>query len=297
MTDLVEVHDNPELASPVMVVALEGWIDAGMAAANAMATMLATTESTPVATFDADRIIDHRARRPIMHLVNGLITGLGWPSTELHAGTDAAGNDVLLLSGAEPDFEWAAFTETVLEMAEDFECRMIVYFGAYPAPVPHTRAVNLAITTSSAELSDQLRGYVRGSLDVPAGIHAVLDVEGNRIGIPTVGLWAQVPHYVSSMPYPGASLALLEGLHHVAGLTVDTGQLASDTAANRDRLDALVAENPEHQAMVRQLEEVVDAGVGSPEVEAPTFEFDDLPSGDELAAELQEFLKQRPDDD
>jgi hypothetical protein len=297
MNDLVELHDSPELVAPVMLLALEGWIDAGGAAASAMATLLATTDPRPVATFDADRIIDHRARRPIMQLVNGLITGLSWPSTELMAGTDAVGNDLLLLSGAEPDFEWAAFTEAVLELAEDVECRMIVYFGAYPAPVPHTRATNLAVTTSSVTLSDQLRGYVRGSLDVPAGIQASLDVEANRIGIPTLGLWAQVPHYVSSMAYPGASLALLEGLSDVAGLTPDTGQLAADAAATRDRLDRLVAENPEHQAMVQQLEQVVDAGIGGPDADAPVLGLGDLPSGDELAAELQEFLNQRPDED
>lgn len=297
MNDLVEMHDNPELVSPVMIVALEGWIDAGMAAASAMATLLATSDPSPVATFDADRIIDHRARRPIMHLVNGLITSLGWPSTTVAAARDSTGNDMLLLSGAEPDFEWLGFTEAVLELAEDFECRMIVYFGAYPAPVPHTRGVNLAVTTSSVSLSDGLRGYVRGSLDVPAGIQASLDVEANRVGIPTLGLWAQVPHYVSSMPYPGASLALLEGLRDVAGLHADMGQLASDAAATRDRLDALVAENPEHQAMVRQLEEVVDSGIGGPDQDAPLLGLGDLPSGDELAAELQEYLNQRPDDE
>ena len=294
MSDLVEVHETPELSAPVMVVALEGWIDAGAAAVGAMATMLESTHSTPVATFDADRIIDHRARRPVVHLVNGMITGLDWPGTEVSAGADRAGNDILMVSGAEPDFEWAGFTEAVVEMAEDFECRMMVYFGAYPAPVPHTRAVNLAITTSSSAMSDQLRGYVRGSLDVPAGIQAVLDVEANRVGVPTVGLWAQVPHYVSSMPYPAASLALVEGLRHVAGLEVDTGALAAEAASNRDRLDRLVAENPEHQAMVRQLEQVADTA--EPEQDAP-LGMGDLPSGDELAAELQEFLRQRPDNE
>jgi hypothetical protein len=297
MNDLVDVHETPELSAPVMLIALEGWIDAGGAASNAMATMLATTDPQPVASFDADRIIDHRARRPIMQLVNGLITGLTWPSTELMSGSDAEGNDLLLLSGAEPDFEWTAFTESVLEIAEDFECRMMVYFGAYPAPVPHSRPINLAVTTSSVTLSDQLRGYVRGSLDVPAGIQASLDIELNRIGIPTLGLWAQVPHYVSSMAYPGASLALLEGLRDVAGLSLDTGQLAIDAAATRDRLDALVAENPEHQAMVHQLEQVVDSGLGGPDEDAPLLGLGDLPSGDELAAELQEFLNQRPEDD
>lgn len=294
MSDLVELHESPELSSPVMVVALEGWIDAGAAAVNAMAAMVDTTDSSPIATFDADRIIDHRARRPVMHLVNGMVTGLDWPGTEVRVGADRSGNDLLMLTGAEPDFEWAGFTDAVLEMAEDFECRMLVTFGAYPAPVPHTRGVNLAITTSSSDLSDQMRGYVRGSLDVPAGIQAVLDVEANRIGVPAVGLWAQVPHYVSSMPYPAASLALVEGLRHVAGLDIDPGGLAAEAASNRDRLDRLVAENPEHQAMVRQLEQVADTA--EPEEDAP-LGMGDLPSGDELAAELQEFLRQRPDDE
>lgn len=293
MSELVEVHDNPELSSPVMVVALEGWIDAGAAAQGAMGTLVAETDSAPIATFDADRILDHRARRPVVHLVDGFITGMEWPRTEVHAGADRQGRDLLLLDGAEPDFEWAGFTESVLEMVEDFECAMVVYLGAYPAPVPHTRAVNLAVTTSSAEMSDRLRGYVRGSLDVPAGIHAVLDVEANRIGVPTVGLWAQVPHYVSSMPYPAASLALLEGVNEVAGLDLPTGDLATEAASNRDRLDRLVAENPEHQAMVRQLEEVVDSA--APADESP-LGMGDLPTGDELAAELQEFLRRRPED-
>lgn len=296
MSDLVDIHDNPQLAAPVMVVALEGWIDAGVAAAGAMSTLEASTGATPIATFDADRILDHRARRPIMHLVNGLVTGLDWPGTQLQAGADAGGNDLLLLTGAEPDFEWSAFTSAVLELMEDFECSKVVYLGAYPAPVPHTRGVNLAVTTSSVELSEQLRGYVRGSLDVPAGIHGVIDVEANRIGVPTLGLWAQVPHYVSSMPYPAASLALLEGLQDVAGLNIDVGELAGDAAATRDRLDRLVGENPEHQEMVRQLEEVVDSSAPAEEPGTP-MAMGDLPSGDELAAELQEFLKQRPEDD
>lgn len=297
MSELLIVHDHPELAAPVMIIALEGWIDAGVVSAGAMATLLSTAETTPVASFDADRIIDHRARRPIMHLVNGLITGLDWPSTEIVAATDTTGSDMLLLSGAEPDFEWAGFTESVIEVAEDFECRLLVYLGAYPAPVPHTRPVNLALTTSSVAISGRLRGYVRGSLDVPAGIQAGIDIEANRIGVPTLGLWAQVPHYVSSMPYPAASLALLEGLRDAAGLQVDTGELPTEAAATRDRLDSLVAENPEHVAMVHQLEEVFDSGVGGPERDAPLLGLGDLPSGDELAAELQEFLRQRPDED
>ena len=296
MNELVEIHEHPDLTDPVMVVALEGWIDAGVAAAGAISTIISSIEGTTIATWDADRIIDHRARRPVMQIVNGVITNLEWPSTRLFAGTDSSGHDMLVLSGAEPDFEWQAFTASVLELAEDFECSRIVYLGAYPAPVPHTRGVNLAVTTASADLSEQLRGYVRGSLGVPGGIQAVIDVQANAVGIPTLGLWGQVPHYISSMPYPPASLALIDGLRDTAGLDIDVGELAGDTARTRDRLDALVAENPEHQQMVAQLEEVFDASADQQEPPTP-MALGEIPSGDELAAELQEFLQQRPEDD
>lgn len=292
---LVDLHFSPELSDPVMVIALEGWIDSGGGGANAMAALLSSTNAETIAEFDTDRLLDHRARRPIMHLVNGLITSLNWPGIELRAGTDSAGNDMLALVGAEPDFEWQAFADTVVELADDHECRMIVTLGAYPAPVAHTRPTALSVTTSSAQLSSTLHGYVRGTLDVPAGIHAVIDVAANEGGIPTLGLWAQVPHYVASMPYPAASAALLDGLRDVAGLQIDQGQLPSDARGTRVRLDELVAENPEHQAMISQLEELMDQGLGGPD-DAPTIDFDRLPSGDELAAELQEFLRDQPGD-
>ena len=113
MSDLVELHGHPPMSSPVMVLALEGWIDAGMAAAGAMSAILDGIDTEPFATFDTDVLLDHRARRPIMHLVDGVNTGLSWPSLELRAGTDAAGQDVLLLLGAEPDHAWRAFSDAV----------------------------------------------------------------------------------------------------------------------------------------------------------------------------------------
>lgn len=292
---LVEILHDPELHDPVMVVALEGWIDSGLAASTAMSVILSGSDAETVAQFDTDRLLDHRARRPMVHLVNGLITGLTWPGIELRAGVDADGRDVLLLVGAEPDFEWQAFTDAVVDLAQGFGCRMLVELGAYPAPVAHTRTSALSVTTSSTELSDTLHGYVRGTLDVPGGIHSVLDVEANDNGIPAVGLWAQVPHYVASMAYPAASVSLIEGLHDVAGVRFEPGQLESDARATRIRLDELVAENPQHQAMVAQLEEMMDQGLGGPDA-APTFGFDRIPSGDELAEELQRFLQDRPDD-
>ncbi len=296
MTGLLEYHLHPDLTSPVLVVSLDGWIDAGASAAGAMTSLIDASGAEIIASFDSDRLLDHRARRPVMHLINGVISGMDWPSVDLYAGTDAAGADILLLTGAEPDFEWEAFTRTVMELVEDNEVSMLMYLGAYPAPVPHTRPVTLSITTSSDDMSDRLRGYVRGSLDVPAGIHAVLDVEATGMGIPAVGLWAQVPHYISAMPYPAASLALLQGLDEVAGLTVDAKDLVAEAAATRDRLDSLVAENPEHQAMVHQLETVIDTAEPTEDPAGP-ITIGEIPSGDELAAEFQRFLEERPDSD
>lgn len=291
---LVTVNHSPELDEPVLLVALEGWIDAGMAAANAMSLLLGRSDDEPVAEFDIGRLLDHRARRPIMHLVNGLITSLSWPTIELKAVSDSAGNDILLLAGAEPDFEWGNFCNTMVDFAHGFGCRMAVTLGAYPAAVAHTRSTSLSVTTSSIDLSSSLHGYARGTLDVPSGVHAALDVALNQAGIPTLGLWAQVPHYVSAMNYPAASVALLEGLHEVAGLTIEHSELVSDATATRLRLDELVAQNPQHQSMVQQLEELMNQGVGGPD-DAPTIGFDRIPSADELAAEVQEFLQRRPD--
>ena len=297
MSDVYERIFVPELDRPVLVVGLEGWIDAGLGAANAMSAILTGADAETVASFDADRLLDHRARRPIMHLEAGLITGLTWPATELRAGLDEQGDDVLLLVGAEPDFEWLAFTEAIVELALDFDCRMAVTLGAYPAPVPHTRDTKLALTTSSSELADHLRGYVRGTLDVPAGIHAVLDQALNSNGVPTLGLWAQVPHYVASMPYPAASVALLDGLTRATGVIPDYGDLVQEAAEPRNRLDQLVAENPQHQTMVAQLEEVADAEDEVAGEDGDTLLGEGgLPSGDELAAELQEYLRNRGDD-
>ncbi|HEX2578387.1 MAG TPA: PAC2 family protein, partial [Aquihabitans sp.] len=136
---LYDLHDQPSLDAPVLVVVLEGWIDAGYAAGTAVKTLLDGLDTYPVATFDADQLLDHRARRPIMHLVEGVNTGLSWPGIELRAGTDEDGHDLLLLLGAEPDHAWRGFTEAVVELAQDLGVRLVVGLGAYPATVPHTR--------------------------------------------------------------------------------------------------------------------------------------------------------------
>lgn len=283
MSDLVELADHPPLHDPLLLVVLEGWIDAGAAAGSAMQAILDAHESDLVATFDADALLDHRARRPIMSLVDGVMTRLAWPSIELRALTDLEGRHVLALVGAEPDHAWHSFTRAVVDLALGLDVRMVVGMGAYPAAVPHTRDTNLAMTSPSEDLLGSFVGFVRGSVDVPGGIQAAIEHGAAAAGIPSLGLWAQVPHYVSAMPFPPAAIALIQALQRVAGTRFSVGDLSAEAATGRTQLDQLVAGNAQHEAMIRQLEEMYD--------QHQVGDLGPLPTGDELAAELQAFLR------
>ena len=269
---------------PVLVIHLEGWIDAGLGGNTAMASLLEAAEAQPVAVFSGDDLIDYRARRPTIHIHDGLNQGLTWPQIRLLLTTDRQGRDMLLLVGPEPDMRWNAFVHDVVELAGALGVRLAVGLGAFPAPVPHTRPVRLASTSTDAELAGRV-GFVAGDIEVPANIEAALELGFQAAGIPAIGLWARVPHYVAALPYPAASAALIGGLAAVAGVTLDPTSL--DTAADvaRRRVDDLIANSAEHQAMVSQLESTVDSSEGTP------LDLGEIPSGDEIAAELQRFLR------
>ena len=287
---LFELVERPDLEAPVLVLALDGWIDAGLGAANARTALLTMIDTTLVATFDADELLDHRARRPTMHLSDGVMERLTWPTIELRAGSDLDGNDVVLLVGAEPDHRWQAFSEAAVDLAMELGVRLVVGLGAYPAPVPHTRPTRIATTASDPSLARF--AAVRSTIDVPSGINAAIEWRAHELGIPAVGLWAQVPHYVAAMPYPAASAALVEALALVGELQIDVAPLHDEAAAARQRLDALVEQNPEHVQMVHQLETAYDneisvTNMGDTGLAGP------LPSGDELAAEVERYLREQ----
>ncbi|MCU1460175.1 MAG: hypothetical protein JWO37_250 [Acidimicrobiales bacterium] len=288
--ELTSDATNLSLARPVLVVAMEGWIDAGAAAETALATLMSTGTPTVVATFDDDRLLDHRARRPVMHLEDGINTGLTWPETRLLAmPARAVGRDALFLVGPEPDHEWRGFCDAVFTLATQFGVALAVGLGGFPAPVPHTRPARVVATATTPDLAADV-GFLPVTIDVPAGIESAIEARFAAGGLAAVGLWARVPHYVSAMPYPDASAALLETLQRVAGVGADTTELRTEARAHRDRVDELVAGNAEHTAMVRALEAQLDEEAdrfANPLSGGP----DGLPSGDELAAELERFLR------
>ncbi len=277
---LYEVVQRPDLDEPILVVGLEGWVDAGLGSAQVVEHLRATRELVTLARFDTDLLLDFRARRPVMNLIDGVNHDLEWPFVELAAATDLDGRDTLLLLGAEPDARWRQFCSAVIDLAHDFGVTLIATIGAYPSATPHTRPCRLTSTATADHLLDPSQ-IVAGRLDIPAGISAAIARLGAETGIPAIGIWAQVPHYAASMPYPDASVALIDGLRERAGRRFDAGGLIDRAGQARERLDELVEASDEHRELVQQLEALHDR------TEEPM----DLPTGDQLAAQLQEFLR------
>ena len=283
---LYERHGAQRPDRPVLVTCLEGWVDAGLGADGAISALLAAAPTELVATFDGEALIDQRARRPVAHIAEGVNEGLTWPVIQVRAGTDRLGADVCYLIGPEPDFRWPSFVTDVVTLARELGVRLVVGLGAFPAPAPHTRPVRLAATAprASADLVSRV-GVVQGEIDVPSGVWGALEIAFGDAGVPVVGLWARVPHYVSGMSFPAASAALIDGLVAVAGLSLDSTGLHTAADTSLRQVDDLIAKSDEHTAMVRQLERSVDAAEGNP------LEVGHLPTGEELADELERYLR------
>ncbi len=285
----------PELEKSLLVVMLSGWIDASAASASAMEILIFETAAKPLLTFDADTFIDYRARRPTMELRDGVNTKLTWSAPELLLGNDNNGRPVLLLTGPEPDSRWQKFTEIVSQLAVALDVRRMLGIGAYPIATPHTRAVQVSCSSPSREIIATLP-YIKNSVDVPAGMEAALEHALASRNIGAIGLWAQVPHYVASMAYPAASAALLEAVCESGDIVIDTSNIRQQAALQRERLDQLVLANPEHSSMLTQLELAFDQSHSGNGTMTTGFGGAPLPNGDELAAELEQFLKQHPAD-
>ncbi|MFZ9629946.1 MAG: proteasome assembly chaperone family protein, partial [Ilumatobacteraceae bacterium] len=248
-------------------------------------------DATGLVTFDGDTFIDYRARRPVMELREGVSTRLVWADLELRRGTSPNGVDVLLLTGPEPDMQWRSFARHITMLATRLGVYQMVGLGAYPFATPHTRSPRLSGTSPSSDVIESVP-YLRSSLDAPAGAAAVLEHALTEAGIASLGLWAQVPHYVSAMAYPAASVALLHALHDVTGIAVEMTSLESEAIAQQRRIDRLIEGNDEHVSMLRQLEAAYDSSV----TESDSFSAQGpLPTGDDIAAEFERFLRDQAD--
>jgi PAC2 family protein len=265
----------PELKEPAVVVALDGWVDAGSAATNAAAIL--AHGGRVVATFDADSIFDYRARRPTLEIVHGRPRSLEWPELTIRA-SKVGEHDVLVFSGAEPDYRWHELSADVAGLAVQLDVSQWISLGAIPAAVPHTRPVPILGTESRAGL---LQGGVapgpQGVLRVPSAAISIFDIAVAKAGIPSVGYFAQIPHYVSG-EYPQASIDLLHTLGRHFDAELDYGRLPEEARLMRVRLDAATAREETTKTYVERLETLVDEAR--------------LPSGDDLISEIERFLRE-----
>jgi proteasome assembly chaperone (PAC2) family protein len=277
--------DRPNLRRPVLLVALEGFVDAGAVASTAGMFLRHRWQSDVVATFDRDALIDFRARRPTVVVDAGRVRRLDWPDLELCAAETEGPHDVLLLLGPEPDMRWEAFCETVTEVCLELGVEVVIGLGAYPAAVPHTRPTSI-VKASNAVAGDlvpeatKIPGY-----NGPVGAGTALQVALGDAGIPAVGLWAEVPHYIAQSPHPSAALSMVRLVAATLSTEVDTAELEAAAALHRTQIDEAVTEHPDAAEMVHALEAHVDAGGAA----------EDLPTGDDMAAEIERFLRTQQD--
>lgn len=283
----------PSLSSATMVAMLTGWIDASGAAAAAMEHLASETVASPVVDFDPDTFIDYRARRPVMELRDGVNTRIAWGTPQIRVGRDDADNPVVLLTGPEPDSGWRLFADSVAEIALRMGVVRLIGLGAYPFGAPHTRPVGITATSPDPSVISRL-ALSRTTMDVPAGVEAILEHAFVDRGMSAMGVWAQVPHYISAMAYPAASARLIGAVTDETGWSIDTSPLRREAAIQQERLDQLVLGNPEHAEMLHKLEAAYDDmhGTVAPGPDGPAGVMDsELPTVDEIAAEVEQFLR------
>jgi proteasome assembly chaperone (PAC2) family protein len=306
MQPLLWDHRPTGLRDPAMVCAFQGWNDAGDAASTAVAFMGSALEARRFAHIDTEEFYDFQANRPRIRFSAGgddsppARREIEWPSVEVsEAIVPGAKRDLVLVQGVEPSLRWRTFSAAIVELAEALGVGLVITVGALLADVPHTLPVTMTGFSSDPALMERMGTASHPSrYEGPTGIVGVLHTATTAAGLPSMSLWASVPHYVAAAPSPKAALALVRRLESLVGVTVDAQEL-EEAAANYERQVGLaVSSNPEVQAFVERLEQdaASDEDEYAPESERTggwgSIASEDLPSGELLASEFQRFLRQ-----
>jgi outer membrane murein-binding lipoprotein Lpp len=288
----------------LLVVAFEGWNDAGEAASSAVRVLQELLELVPLHVFDSETFYDYQYVRPTIGFNDEGSRVLRWPTStvfapmvpgstpipladdaELHVTGNNAGN-IYLLQGIEPSRNWQTFASEVIDVCLAADISGVVLLGAMLADVPHTRPIHTFVSSENAHVRQQL-DVERSSYEGPVGILSVVAMAAEAAGIPTVAIWASVPHYVHQGPSPKATLALIDKLEELVDVVIPRGDLVAEAAAWEAGVNKLASEDEDMTAYIAQLEQARDVA-DSPQA-----------SGESLAQEFERFLrdKERPDDD
>jgi hypothetical protein len=288
---VIEFNGIGELTSPVAIAGFEGWNDAGEAASGVVNHLGIAWQAAPIGAIDPEEFYDFQVNRPVVKIEGGHTRRLIWPTTRVSLAradppdgtTPPTGlnRDVVLVHGIEPNMRWRAFSEELVNGLQSLGVEMVILLGALLADAPHTRPVPVSVGSTNAKLASELAGGGRSDYEGPTGILGVLQHTCNGAGLPTVSLWAQVPHYVAQPPSPKATLALLRGVEDILDAPLPLADLPEEARAWERGVDELAQQDSEVADYVRTLEEAKDAM--------------DLPeaSGDAIAREFERYFRRQ----
>jgi hypothetical protein len=274
---IYEIQSDEPLAAPVLIQALSGWVDVGSAGTLAAARLAGDGEL--VATFDTDALFDYRSNRPVLDIYDASMRELEWPELSVRRAS-YGGRDLLVLTGTEPDLRWKEFASAVREVSLRLGVTQLISLGAVPAAIPHTIPTPVLATASDRSLLAVDIPILAGAMRVPSAAVSVNDLYLSEAGIPTVGFWAQVPHYVAALYHAGAVALLRRTAEHLS-IDIPIEDFEEEARNQRAQLDQIVDARPEAKAYVERLEQMADE--------------QQVPSGEEIAAELERFLRETTD--
>jgi predicted ATP-grasp superfamily ATP-dependent carboligase len=273
--DFVELEGNPKLRRPRVVAAFRGWNDAGGAASLAAGYLRSVTDAERFAVIDSEPFVDYQQTRPTVSMVDGDVRHVEWPVTEVFASQD---HDLMIVIGTEPNMRWRAFSDSIVDLARRYRSELVITMGALLADTPHTRPVPVSASASDPDLMER-HGLVRSTYEGPTGIVGILHDSCSRAGLVSASLWAATPHYISAAPNPQAALALLERLSDIAGTPSGSAELERAASEYQLRVASAIADDPDVAGYVEQLEQAADR--------------DDPPTGEELAADFERYLREQ----
>jgi PAC2 family len=292
LTDLADVPEGLPL-----IGALTGFADAGGAVSQLSEHLLDTLDYSTIAEFDNDALLDYRARRPTIYFDEDHLADY----TPLHLGLylahDEIGQPFLLLTGYEPDFKWDGFTAAVISFIESLKVKSTTWVHAIPMPVPHTRPISVTVSGNRAELIETMSIW-KPRTQAPANALHLVEYRLQELGHPIAGFVLLIPHYLSDTEFPLAAVTALESVSAATGLIFPTDTLRESGRDFLTKIESQVESNPELAKLVATLEERHDSYVQDNPLRSPLTDIDgELPSADAIAAELQNFLAMRRDDE
>jgi hypothetical protein len=280
-----------------LVAGLTGFADAGSAVTQFSEYLLDTLEHVTVAQFDTDALLDYRARRPTIYFDQDHLSDYRPSTLNLYLAKDELQQPFLLLTGYEPDFQWERFTAAVLQLIERYQVKTTTWVHAIPMPVPHTRSIGVTVSGNRTELIDAMSVW-KPRTQVPANALHLIEYRLQELAHPTAGFVLLIPHYLSDTEYPAAAVTALESVSAATGLIFPTDRLREDGRDFVAKIDGQVENNQELARLVGTLEERHDSYMQDNPLRSPlTDEDGELPTADEIAAELQNFLAIRRNGD